>query len=147
MEPHYLRTPSSPQCSIIQTTAIMVHNRGSRFEEQLKQRVLEKSPNDPRWEFLFHDTNEDNLYYRWCVLALGANESFASHSFLPFQFLEGGEWFVPPPVYDDRRTEHQLEAVVSELARTKGESLKRSLEREEEEARKEKRRKEELGWV
>ena len=64
-----------------------------------------------------------------------------------FQILEGGEWFVPPPVYDDRRTEHQQEAVVSELARTKGESLKRSLEREEEEARKEKRRKEELGWV
>ena len=145
MEPHYLRTPSPPQCAIIQTTAIMVHNRGSRFEEQLKQRILEKSPDDARWEFLFHDGCESNWYYRWCVLALGANESFASHSFLPFQFLEGGEWFVPPPVFDDRRTDHQLEAVVSELTQTKGESLKRSLEREEEEARKEKRRKAELG--
>ena len=77
------------------------------------------------------------------MLVLGNGEDFATYSLLPFQFVQGGDWFVPPPVQDERTVHDRLEAMASEL---KTKAIKREHAGDVEDAR-EKRRREELGWA
>ena len=77
------------------------------------------------------------------MLVLGNGEDFAAYSLLPFQFVQGGDWFVPPPAQDERAVRDRLEAVASEL---KSKAIKREHAGDVEDAR-EKRRREELGWA
>ena len=77
------------------------------------------------------------------MLVLGNGEDFAAYSLLPFQFVQGGDWFVPPPAQDERTVHDRLEAVASEL---KSKAVKREHAGDVEDAR-EKRRREELGWA
>lgn len=77
------------------------------------------------------------------MLVLGNGEDFAAYSLLPFQFVQGGDWFVPPPAQDERTVHDRLEAVAREL---KSKAIKREHAGDVEDAR-EKRRREELGWA
>lgn len=168
VEPRYIVAPPAPQRFVVQQVAVMVHNRGSAFEEALKARVAAhlaaqvtpaSQPSQPspssqppqathttttsKWGFLLEEGSTANLFYRWCVLVLGNGEDFAAYSLLPFQFVQGGDWFVPPPVQDERAVRDRLEAVASEL---KSKAIKREHAGDVEDAR-EKRRREELGWA
>lgn len=171
VEPRYIVTPPAPQRFVVQQVAVMVHNRGSAFEEALKARVAahlaaqtvstsqpsqssqpshSSQTNHPsqttttsKWGFLLEEGSAANLFYRWCVLVLGSGEDFAAYSLLPFQFVQGGDWFVPPPAQDERAVRDRLEAVASEL---KTKAAKREHAGGVEDAR-EKRRREELGWA
>ena len=76
----------APETSVkvlIQNVSVLVHNRGFEFESMLKQRVPKT---DPNWSFLLMDGSPSNLYYRWCLLVLGNNETFSSYSLLPFSY-------------------------------------------------------------
>ena len=174
VEPRYIVAPPAPQRFVVQQVAVMVHNRGSAFEEALKARVTAhlaaqvtpaSQPSQPspssqtthssqppqathttttsKWGFLLEEGNTANLFYRWCVLVLGNGEDFAAYSLLPFQFVQGGDWFVPPPAQDERAVRDRLEAVASEL---KSKAIKREHAGDVKDAR-EKRRREELGWA
>lgn len=186
VEPRYIVAPPAPQRFVVQQVAVMVHNRGSAFEEALKARVTAhlaaqvtpaSQPSQPspssqppqatqpsassqtthssqppqathttttsKWSFLLEEGSTANLFYRWCVLVLGSGEDFAAYSLLPFQFVQGGDWFVPPPVQDERTVHDRLEAMASEL---KTKAIKREHAGDVEDAR-EKRRREELGWA
>lgn len=177
VEPRYITAPPAPQRYVIQQVAVMVHNRGSAFEEELKARVaahlaahpqpsqpsqpsqasqpsqpLQPSqPSQPsqaspaeKWSFLLEEGSAPSLFYRWCVLVLGNGEDFTHYSLLPFQFLQNGQWFVPPPAQDERAVQDRLAAVASEL-KNKEAAVKREHPDGVEDAR-QKRRREELGY-
>ena len=98
----------------------MVHNRGAAFEALLKQRV---SKEDPNWVFLLAEGSPANIYYRWCLLVLGNNETFSQYSLLPFCFFVNDDWFLPPPVYDEANERRRFDMKMASLNR-----LKRSTE-------------------
>ena len=122
---------------LIQNIALMVHNRGFGFEVALKQQVPKT---DPNWSFLLMDGSPNNIYYRWCLLVLGNNETFSSYSLLPFSFFANDAWYLPPPVYDEQTEKLRLDSKKESLNR-----LKRENEDPEEEKRPGKRRKLEDG--
>lgn len=130
-------TPEISVKILIQNIAILVHNRGFDFEAALKQRV---SKTDPNWSFLLMDGSPNNIYYRWCLLVLGNNETFSSYSLLPFSFFANDEWYLPPPVYDEQAEKQRLDSKMESLNRAK-----RLNEDKEEGERNEKRRKMEEG--
>ena len=95
---------------LIQSTAILVHNRGSAFESYLMQYINSHSELIPSFGFL-HSLTPQNIYYRWCILVLGNNESFNDYSLLPFQFVVGGPFFLPPPLYSEKCSEPEVKRV------------------------------------
>lgn len=99
---------SSNEVKLIQSTAILVHNRGSAFESYLVQYVSNHSELISPFSFLLQSQTPSNLYYRWCVLILGNNESFHEYSLMPFQFVVGGPFFLPPPLYSERESEPEV---------------------------------------
>ena len=105
--------PSPALARLIRVTAILVHNRGSRFEEALLAR-LSSDPDANRFGFLVSKTSHPGLYYRWCLLVLGNNETFTSHSLMPFQFVQNGPYFIPPPIYQQAKPLKQEKPVVVE---------------------------------
>ena len=109
----------APETSVkvlIQNVSVLVHNRGFEFESMLKQRVPKT---DPNWSFLLMDGSPSNLYYRWCLLVLGNNETFSSYSLLPFSFFANDAWYLPPPVYDEQSEKQRLDSKMESLNRSK----------------------------
>ena len=96
---------------------------------------------DSKWAFLLNEESEEHSYLRWCVLVLGNNERFSSYSLLPFQFTAGGDWYLPPPVYNEAQVNQRLDEKIAQLNKTKGESLKRSAEEIQAQEERAKRRK------
>ena len=82
---------------------MLVHNRGSAFEHYLIQYVINHSDLLPAFSFLFQALSPANVFYRWCLLILGNEESFSSYSLTPFQFTIQGPFFIPPPPYEEKR--------------------------------------------
>lgn len=121
-------SPSSSETRhLIQSIAIHVHNRGTAFETQLMKRIDDSN----KWDFLLDSECNDHLYYKWCVLVLGNNESFSDYSLLPFQFVENSEWYLPPPIYNDDHVNRTLDAKIANLNKTQGESMKTFAEEEQ----------------
>ena len=108
---------------------MLVHNRGSAFERYLIQRIPSLGPQQEIFSFLTQQYTSENLFYRWCLLVLGNEETFASYSLLPFQFVVNGKYFIPPPPYEEKRHENKRKEEEEENTRRR----KREREKEEEE--------------
>ena len=121
---HCISHPPSPTRHLIQSVAIHIHNHGTAFERELVRRVH----SNPKWEFLLKEGSDEHTYLRWCVLVLGNNERFSSYSLLPFQFTAGGDWYLPPPVYNEAQVNQRLDEKIALLNKAKSESVKRSAE-------------------
>lgn len=128
---------------LIQNIAVLVHNRGFEFELMLKQRVPKT---DPNWSFLLMDGSPNNIFYRWCLLVLGNNETFSSYSLLPFSFFANDAWYLPPPVYDERAEKQRLDSKMESLNRLKRLNEDKDENENEEGERPAKRRKMEDGY-
>ena len=132
---------------LIQSIAIHIHNRGISFERELFRKI-QKSSNPSKWAFLTDSECEDHLYYKWCVLVLGNNESFSQYSLLPFQFIENQSWYLPPPVFDEDESSKTLDSRIAKLNFSVMNAVKRSSEeRDGIDEEKEKKRKLIEGYV
>lgn len=125
---HCVKSPTSSKIrSLIRTIAIYVHNRGMAFETQLLRRV-EHDGDSEKWRFLLNEECEEHTYYKWCVLVLGNNETFSKYSFLPFQFMDDGDYYLPPPQYNEEKVNQEFDEKIANLNKLKTTSVKRSAE-------------------
>lgn len=68
---------------------------------------MSSDPDANRFGFLTSKSSQPGLYYRWCLLVLGNNETFTSHSLMPFQFIQNGSYYIPPPIYQQSKSVKQ----------------------------------------
>ena len=138
----YISPPSSPkQLHLIRSVALLVHNRGSAFEQYLIQHIINHPDLLPAFNFLLQTLSPANVFYRWCLLVLGNEETFSSYSLTPFQFTTQGPFFIPPPPYEEKRQERK-KALDKE-----DERIRRKREQEQKEEEMAVKRRKEQGYV
>lgn len=83
---------------VIDKTAAFVTDYGMEFEYLLLERSRDRrSSSFDRFRFLFAIDTEEHMYYRWKLWSLANRDTMKQWSDQPFQMLENGPFWIPPP--------------------------------------------------
>mmetsp|Transcript_11659 Transcript_11659/g.19902 ORF Transcript_11659/g.19902 Transcript_11659/m.19902 type:complete len:605 (-) Transcript_11659:31-1845(-) len=86
-------TPSNRRIDdIIIQLADFVAKEGYHFEDL----VREKESRNSDFDFLFNKDSPEHLYYKWRVYSFKQGDTIDEWNTAPFQFISGGETFLPP---------------------------------------------------